>query len=348
MTAAHPQMSSTNSQADQQAVADGLDLSIIVVDDAQFSSTLVSRELNAAGFRDVRMARCAEDALEANRQRPADIFISDWMMPSMDGLALTRLLRRSDHEVGRYTYMLLLTGREEPSALADAFAAGVDDFVEKSLVRTALIPRLNAGIRIMLRQRHLQERVDDLDARLRILETSRGIDGLTGLGDRDTAIDALSRTIRQVSARGGAACVLTLGLQDPEGLQEEHGEEIHAEIIQSIALRLTQLVRPLDVITHPGEDMFMVIMHHADLSQCNVTSFKRITDAIDMRSFETSEGFVTVPVAMAVTAADVEHTSLPDPLPFFAHAEESLAQARSSGAIEVCHWKSPDIEPGKL
>lgn len=321
-----------------RAVADGLDLSILVVDDATFSSTLVARELNQAGFTDVRCAARGEDALEANRQRPVDVFICDWMMPNMDGLTLTRQIRRQDQLEGRYTYVLLLTGREEPTALADAFAAGVDDFVEKSLVRTALIPRLNAGIRIMLRQRHLQSRLDDLDARMKILESTRGIDALTGLGDRDTALDAIGRTVRQVSGRGGAVCVLALGVQDPEAFREEHGDEVAAEITQLIALRLTQLVRPLDVITRPSDDLFMIIMCHSELTKCTTTAFKRILNGIDMRSFETSEGFVTVPVSMAVCGADQDTTGLPEPEALYAHVERSMATARDIGTAQAIHW----------
>lgn len=323
---------------EQQAATDGLDLSILVVDDATFSSTLVARELNQAGFTDVRCAARGEDALEANRQRPVDVFICDWMMPNMDGLTLTREIRSQDARDGRYTYVLLLTGREDPTALADAFAAGVDDFVEKSLVRTALIPRLNAGIRIMLRQRHLQSRLDDLDARMRLLEATRGIDALTGLGDRDTLIDALGRTLRQVSGRGGALCVLALSIQDPDAFRAEHGDEITAEVTQLIALRLSQLVRPLDVITRPTDDVFMIVMCHADIEKCTTGAFRRILNSIDMRSFETSDGFVTVPVAMAVCGADLETTGLPEPQAMLTHVERAIATARDIGTAQAIHW----------
>lgn len=329
-TAPHPRI---------RAATDGHDLSVLIVDDAEFSSTLVARQLDAAGFRDVRLTQRAEDALEALRHRRADVLVCDWMMPGMDGLALTRRVRQLDQADSQYTYVLLLTGREEPNALADAFAAGVDDFVEKSLVRSALVPRVNAGIRIMLQQRHLRERLDDLDARLHVLETTRGVDALTGLGDRDTALDALSRTLRQTMSRGGAVCALALGIQEPEAFEQEHGEETVAEVIQSIGLRLTQLVRPLDVVTRPAQDMFLVIMHHAELAQCTAPAFRRITDAIDMRSFETSDGFVTVPAAMAVCGADAERTGLPEPLPFYDHVRAALAQARDLGTTQVRHWQ---------
>ena len=65
-----------------------LDLPILVVDDAKFSSMVVGRTLRNAGYRDVRIANNAPAALALIEQRPVSVLIADWLMP--DALADAR------------------------------------------------------------------------------------------------------------------------------------------------------------------------------------------------------------------------------------------------------------------
>ena len=57
------------------------DLSIIIVDDLQFSRIVVKTALKKAGYNGVRMADCATEALTMIEQQPADVVLADWMMP---------------------------------------------------------------------------------------------------------------------------------------------------------------------------------------------------------------------------------------------------------------------------
>ncbi len=41
-----------------------------------------------------------------------DVLIADWMMPSIDGLELTRRVKKLDESAGHFTYVLLLTARD--------------------------------------------------------------------------------------------------------------------------------------------------------------------------------------------------------------------------------------------
>jgi len=65
------------------------ELPILVVDDARFSSAVVSRTLKQAGYRDVRVVNAAPQALKSLEERPVSVLIADWLMPDMDGLELT-------------------------------------------------------------------------------------------------------------------------------------------------------------------------------------------------------------------------------------------------------------------
>jgi len=98
-----------------------LDLPILVVDDAKFSSMVVGRTLRNAGYRDVRIVNNAPEALRLIEQRPVSVLIADWLMPEMDGLELTDQVRQQDEQNNHYTYVILLTARESVEALSEAF-----------------------------------------------------------------------------------------------------------------------------------------------------------------------------------------------------------------------------------
>ena len=74
------------------------DLSIIIVDDLQFSRIVVKTALKKAGYNGVRMADSATEALTMIEQQPADVVLADWMMPEMNGLELCRKIRNAGFE----------------------------------------------------------------------------------------------------------------------------------------------------------------------------------------------------------------------------------------------------------
>src|SRR5215210_3979597 len=56
-----------------------------------------------------------------------DVVISDWMMPSMDGLALCRLVRGEKRD--EYTYFIFLTTLEGRDHRLMGLEAGADDYL---------------------------------------------------------------------------------------------------------------------------------------------------------------------------------------------------------------------------
>ena len=85
-------------------------LSILVVDDAKFSSAMIGRALSQAGYQDLRFASSAAEAIKLLEQRPASVLLADWLMPEMNGLELTVQVRQFDEMAHHYTYVILLTG----------------------------------------------------------------------------------------------------------------------------------------------------------------------------------------------------------------------------------------------
>ncbi|MFZ5757791.1 MAG: response regulator [Pseudomonadota bacterium] len=314
--------------------------SILIVDDARFSSAVVNRALAVAGYTDIRSVSSAPDALAALEERPASIVVADWLMPDMDGLELTRRIRQLDEAANRYTYVILLTAKEGVEALAKAFDEGVDDFVNKSGMQQQLLPRVLAAERLTsLNNRLLAENLQLLEQN-RKLKTLSTLDPLTGLGNRAYAVKRVADALKHAQVRGGAACYLLIDINNYADIERRTPRPMFAQLLVGIGRRLRQLVRPLDIVVRVNPHQFALVTHQPDIDQCTPTSFKRLLEGINLKEYKTQTGYLSVRCAFALVAAD-ESTGFPEPEAIMNRAEQLLPKARETGLIIAEQWKQP-------
>jgi PleD family two-component response regulator len=185
------------------------DLSIIVVDDLQFSREVIKSALGKSGFADIRTASSADEALYLLNQRRAHVVLADFWMPGMNGLEMTDLVRRWDENNDRYTGLILLTAEDTASSIVVAFDRGVDDFVSKSANQFELAARVYGAGRNAYQQNELRERMRALSSQfLRIKQYSLQ-DPETSLPNRAQLELHIEALLDHCSTRGGG---LGLGL----------------------------------------------------------------------------------------------------------------------------------------
>lgn len=279
-------------------------LSILVVDDAKFSSAMIGRALSQAGYQDIRFASSAAEAISNLEQRPASVLLADWLMPEMDGLELTGRVRQLDEAAEHYTYIILLTGKEGENVLNEAFDRGVDDFISKSAMNEQLLPRVFAAERLCSTLQRLLQENALLVQNIASLEERNLVDPLTGLGNTRYLRQKMADSLRQVESRGGALCYLMIGLQGVDELVTRHGATFSNELLRSVARRLQQLVRPLDVLVSLDDRHFALITLLEDLQECSPSSFKRLHEGLNLKAFKTSEGFISLKAGIAVVGLD--------------------------------------------
>lgn len=284
-----------------------LDLPILVVDDAKFSSMVVGRTLKKAGYRDVRIVNNASAALELIEQRPVSVLIADWLMPEMDGLQLTDQVRQQDEQNNHYTYVILLTARESIEALSEAFDRGVDDFIYKSDMTKQLIPRIFAADRMADRQNTLLRANALLVENNRELEATNIIDLETGLGNNLYSRDRLAKVLRHAESRGGACAYVLCGIRNWQELKRKHSPAVMSELAVGIARRLTTLVRPIDSLCRVGDNQYALIAHFPNSDHCTTAAFRRVFDGINHKALKTTAGYISVEAGMVLCKADAEH-----------------------------------------
>jgi diguanylate cyclase (GGDEF)-like protein len=117
---------------------------LLVVDDDPFIARLLEIELAAAGYH-VRVANDGQQAIDMLKADPADLVITDVMMPHVDGFELTRQLRLDPRTAG--TSVIILTARGLSADKLEGFAIGADDYIVKPFDTPELLARVRGVLR---------------------------------------------------------------------------------------------------------------------------------------------------------------------------------------------------------
>jgi DNA-binding response OmpR family regulator len=114
---------------------------VLIVEDDRKIAELVAKHLEAAGFQCHQVHDGLTALREFGRLKPA-LLVLDLMIPHLDGLELTRQIRR-DSDVP----ILMLTARADEGDVVLGFEIGADDYLTKPFKTGELVARVRALLR---------------------------------------------------------------------------------------------------------------------------------------------------------------------------------------------------------
>ncbi len=114
---------------------------ILIVDDEPKIVRLVADYLEAGGFV-VLTARSGDEALMRVRTEAPDLVVLDLGLPGLDGLDVTRSIRR-----GGELPIIMLTARDDETDKVIGLELGADDYVTKPFSPRELVARVRAVLR---------------------------------------------------------------------------------------------------------------------------------------------------------------------------------------------------------
>lgn len=120
-------------------------LRFVIADDNVHMRQILRAILHSLGGRDIYDAEDGAKALELIEGYKPDILITDLMMPIIDGIELTRLIRNPKGSTP-YLPIIMLTGYTEKWRISEARDSGVTEFLAKPISSKALLDRIQVTI----------------------------------------------------------------------------------------------------------------------------------------------------------------------------------------------------------
>jgi two-component system phosphate regulon response regulator PhoB len=117
---------------------------ILVVEDEPDIAEVLAYNLGREGF-EVEVEPRGDTALETLRRRPPDLLVLDLMLPGLDGLEITRALKR-EGATARVP-ILMLTAKGEELDRVVGLELGADDYVAKPFSPREVVLRIKAILR---------------------------------------------------------------------------------------------------------------------------------------------------------------------------------------------------------
>ena len=252
-------------------------------------------------------------------QTGADVVVSDWMMPGLEGPELCRRVRAQQQD-GSYTYFILLTTLADRRFALEGMEAGADDYLPKPLDVGELQLRLIAAERITQLHKELLER----DKHLRYLA---GTDPLTGLPNRTLFLNHLEQGLARAERWARPVGVLFLDLDNFKVINDSLGHQGGDLLLVEIARRIRGCVRDNDTVARLGGDEFTVLVEEIEGEDEATALAERV--AVTLRQpvrLGEREIFVSASVGVALSRPGKD-----GPESLLRNADMAMYQAKANG-----------------
>ena len=270
------------------AQADGdeaLDV-LVVDDDPDARSALVVALWQLGQY--CRVASNGLEALELHAEQPAEVIVSDWRMPGMDGMTLCRRVRELDR--GRYTYLLFTSSGATKRDIVEAVRAGADDYIGKPLDVDELEARLIAARRVVGAYRALAQRIVALRRDSQASFQMARVDPLWGVANRLRLEEDVEALQSQLSRYGRPVVLAMCDLDQFKRYNDHYGHIAGDEALAGVAKALQRSLRGADRVYRYGGEEFLVVLPE-QTEAAAVAAMRRARESVE------SVGIVHAPEA---------------------------------------------------
>jgi len=121
-------------------------LRLLIVDDNLHMRKMLAAIMQALGVTTIYEASNGVQAWAKLRELNPDIVFLDWMMPEMNGLEFTKLVRTSPESPNPYVAIIMVTGYTQAERVRQARDAGVTEFLAQPISANTVLSRIVAVI----------------------------------------------------------------------------------------------------------------------------------------------------------------------------------------------------------
>ncbi len=286
-------------------------INILIVDDDATIRYLLHEFMRMQGY-DSEMAGSAEEALEILKNHQFQVVISDIMLPGLDGLELTALIKKHYE-----SDVIVITGYSADYSYEDAIDKGASDFVFKPVRFEELLLRLKR----VLRERELKHK----------LQTLAITDGLTRLYNSRHFYDQLEKEIDRALRYHHDLSLIMMDIDFFKNYNDCYGHLEGDKVLAGLGETICACLRKTDTAYRYGGEEFTVILPETDADDALVVA-RRIQEQIKNRPFyPVDENAVHITVSVGVT----DYAPGEDMLALVKRADQALFDSKRSGRDKI-------------
>ncbi|GAB5375986.1 MAG: hypothetical protein AcusKO_24480 [Acuticoccus sp.] len=201
---------------------------VLLVEDDRSALLVMQEQVTGLGY-NVLTATNGAEAFALLRETPgcADVVMTDRMMPVLDGLGLTRRLKRE--RATKHIPVVVLTGAKDPADVSSGIEAGAFYYLTKPSTGELIASVLGAAMQEVARHKKVREDLDSHQTAFRNMEVVRfrlrrpdEVDSVVSmLASMHDAPDRIIQGIYELVQNAVEHGVLRFGLEDKGRLLDE-------------------------------------------------------------------------------------------------------------------------------
>jgi diguanylate cyclase (GGDEF)-like protein len=265
------------------------------------------------------VASSAEDAIEILKKTEFQVVITDIMMPGMDGLELTDIIKK-DYDID----VIVMTGYSGQFSYEEAIGKGASDFVFKPIRFQELLLR----IKRVFKERDLRQERNRMMADLQQLAIT---DSLTQLYNSRHFFAQLKMEIERANRYGHSLALLLLDIDFFKNYNDTYGHLEGDKVLSTVGQMIKTCLRTMDTAYRYGGEEFTAILPYTDGDEA-ISVADRIQYALEYIAFSPyPDRSVQVTMSIGVT----EYSPEEELTAFVNRSDRAMYAAKESGRNKV-------------
>ncbi|HXN07202.1 MAG TPA: diguanylate cyclase [Nitrospiria bacterium] len=250
--------------------------------------------------------------------KKADLIISDWLMPKLDGIKLLKTLRANPRFKDIPTILMTVKGKTNEKITG--LEHGAIDYISKPFHADEFAIRVINFLKIC-------EYQDVLRLQNKKLEKLASLDPLTKLPNRNFLYRALKQEWNRSQRFKTFMGCLMVDMDSFKEINDTYGHNAGDEVLKEFAKVITSVLRPYDFACRYGGDEFIIVLPETSKKGVQVVG-ERLIEKISTHCFLKKK---RLNVTVSVGGYSIEGNKVKKPEEIIDIADQALYRAKKGG-----------------